>query len=215
MTLLEREPLLEVLAARLSDAASGAGQIALVYGEAGIGKTALVDCFTREYARDGATLCAAARGRLAAGGRRVGACRLSVRTGARAGDEEARLTAVEAFDRLGARPDLDRLRQRLRAEGVRRIPRGPRPSTRHNSFGLTARETEIVGLLARPLTNSRMGRACTSHRRPSTTTSRRSWPSWAWPRGRRRDASPSSTGWRLTASSTMESDQAQDREHNG
>jgi DNA-binding CsgD family transcriptional regulator/tetratricopeptide (TPR) repeat protein len=74
------------------------------------------------------------------------------------GDERARLTAVEAFDRLGARPDLDRLRQRLRAEGVRRIPRGPRPSTRHNPFGLTARETEIVGLLARPLmTNNRIG----------------------------------------------------------
>jgi DNA-binding NarL/FixJ family response regulator len=65
---------------------------------------------------------------------------------------------VEALDRLGARPDLDRLRQQLRADGVRRIPRGPRPSTRHNPFSLTGREAEIVGLLARPLmTNSRIG----------------------------------------------------------
>ena len=59
--LSEREPLLEVLAARLRDAASGAGQIALVYGEAGIGKTALVDCLTREYARPGRALRGAAR----------------------------------------------------------------------------------------------------------------------------------------------------------
>ena len=39
MTVLEREPLLEVLVARLREAADGAEQIALVYGEAGIGKT--------------------------------------------------------------------------------------------------------------------------------------------------------------------------------
>ena len=52
------------------------------------------------------------------------------------------------FDRLGARPDLERLRQRLRAGGARHIPRGPRPSTRGNPFGLTAREAEIAALLA-------------------------------------------------------------------
>jgi predicted ATPase len=56
LTLLEREPLLEVLAAGLREAAGGAGQIALVYGEAGIGKTALVDCFTRERTRPGRVL---------------------------------------------------------------------------------------------------------------------------------------------------------------
>jgi DNA-binding NarL/FixJ family response regulator len=73
------------------------------------------------------------------------------------GDGAARLAAVEAFDRLGARPDLERLRQRLRAEGVRHIPRGPRASTRGHPFGLTAREAEILALLARALTNSRIG----------------------------------------------------------
>ena len=56
MTLLEHEPLLEVLAARLGETAGGAGQIALVHGEAGIGKTALVDCFTRERPRRGRVL---------------------------------------------------------------------------------------------------------------------------------------------------------------
>jgi DNA-binding CsgD family transcriptional regulator len=73
------------------------------------------------------------------------------------GDAAARLAAVEAFDRLGARPDLERLRQRLRAEGVRHVPRGPRPSTRGHPFGLTAREAEILALLARALTNAGIG----------------------------------------------------------
>ena len=73
------------------------------------------------------------------------------------GDAAAQLAALEIFDRLGARPDLDRLRQRLRAEGVRHIPRGPRPSTRDNPCGLTAREAEIAGLLAAALTNARIG----------------------------------------------------------
>ncbi len=73
------------------------------------------------------------------------------------GDEAAQLAALEIFDRLGARPDLDRLRQRLRAAGVRHIPRGPRPSTRDNPFGLTAREVEITALLAHALTNARIG----------------------------------------------------------
>jgi predicted ATPase len=52
MTLLEREPALEALAAALAEAAAGKGCVALVYGEAGIGKTALVEHFTR--ARTGA-----------------------------------------------------------------------------------------------------------------------------------------------------------------
>jgi hypothetical protein len=41
MTLLEREPLLAALAAALREAADGGGRVALVYGEAGIGKTSL------------------------------------------------------------------------------------------------------------------------------------------------------------------------------
>jgi DNA-binding CsgD family transcriptional regulator len=73
------------------------------------------------------------------------------------GDAAAQLAALAIFDRLGARPDLERLRRTLRARGVRHIPRGPRSSTRDNPFGLTAREAEIAALLARPLTNARIG----------------------------------------------------------
>jgi DNA-binding CsgD family transcriptional regulator/tetratricopeptide (TPR) repeat protein len=73
------------------------------------------------------------------------------------GDQRARLAAVEAFDRIGARLDLERLRQQLRSQGVRRIPRGPRPSTRRNPFGLTAREAQIAALLGSGMSNARIG----------------------------------------------------------
>ena len=53
------------------------------------------------------------------------------------GDEPARLAALEIFDRLGATPAAARLRQKMRSDGLRHIPRGPRASTRQNPFGLT------------------------------------------------------------------------------
>jgi CheY-like chemotaxis protein len=46
MDLLERAPLLEVLSRLTAEAGSGAGRLALVGGEAGIGKTTLVRRFT-------------------------------------------------------------------------------------------------------------------------------------------------------------------------
>jgi predicted ATPase len=56
MTLLEREPALETLRGALGEAAAGEGRVALVYGEAGIGKTSLVEHLTRTPARPGPTL---------------------------------------------------------------------------------------------------------------------------------------------------------------
>src|SRR5260221_13753220 len=50
MDLLERETQLEALAGALAEAAGGAGRVVLVHGEAGIGKTSLVECFTAEHA---------------------------------------------------------------------------------------------------------------------------------------------------------------------
>ena len=43
--LLERDAQLDTLANALSEAGTGSGRIALVHGEAGIGKTALVESF--------------------------------------------------------------------------------------------------------------------------------------------------------------------------
>src|SRR3989304_4977607 len=48
MELLEREADLQELARAWRDAAAGEGRVALVSGEAGIGKTSLVERFTRE-----------------------------------------------------------------------------------------------------------------------------------------------------------------------
>jgi DNA-binding CsgD family transcriptional regulator len=69
------------------------------------------------------------------------------------GDEAAQLAALEIFERLGARPILEKLKQKMRAEGLR-VPRGPRPATRANSFGLTAREMEVLSCLAEGLNNN-------------------------------------------------------------
>ncbi|HEU4331565.1 MAG TPA: AAA family ATPase [Lapillicoccus sp.] len=63
------------------------------------------------------------------------------------------LAAVAALDALGAAPLAQRLRRRLRVAGVS-IPRGPAVSTRENPAGLTARQVEVLGLLADGLSNA-------------------------------------------------------------
>jgi DNA-binding CsgD family transcriptional regulator len=73
------------------------------------------------------------------------------------GDNAAQMAALDLFDRLGALPATAALRRRMRMAGVRRIPRGPRATTRRNPFGLTAREVEVLGCLADGLTNGRIG----------------------------------------------------------
>jgi DNA-binding CsgD family transcriptional regulator/tetratricopeptide (TPR) repeat protein len=69
------------------------------------------------------------------------------------------LEAHAAFDRLGARPGTELATARLRELGVRSIPRGPRPSTRANPVGLTARELEVLRLVASGLQNSEIAAA--------------------------------------------------------
>jgi DNA-binding CsgD family transcriptional regulator len=70
------------------------------------------------------------------------------------GDEEAQLQALQIFERLGARPIIEKLKYKLRLQGVRGIPRGPRPSTRENAFGLTGRELEVLSHLAKGSSNN-------------------------------------------------------------
>ena len=81
------------------------------------------------------------------------------------GDPDAQLNALEIFDRLGARPAADELRQKMRAAGAT-VPRGPRPATRENPFGLTARQTEILILLTEGLGNAEI--ATRLHLSPKT-----------------------------------------------
>ena len=70
------------------------------------------------------------------------------------GDESSQLAALEIFERLGARPAAEKLRQKMRSQRVHGIPRGPRPSTRENPFGLTAREMEVLAALVEGLNNN-------------------------------------------------------------
>jgi DNA-binding CsgD family transcriptional regulator len=70
-------------------------------------------------------------------------------------DDEAGLRrGLEELQRLGARPAAAIVARRLRQRGVRGLRRGPRPSTRENPGGLTARELEVLVLVVGGLRNA-------------------------------------------------------------
>jgi DNA-binding CsgD family transcriptional regulator/tetratricopeptide (TPR) repeat protein len=69
------------------------------------------------------------------------------------GDIDALRAAREVLVALGARPAAAILAQRLREHGGR-VTTGPRPRTRDNPAGLTARELEVLPLLAEGLRNT-------------------------------------------------------------
>jgi DNA-binding NarL/FixJ family response regulator len=73
------------------------------------------------------------------------------------GDEAALRRAHEVLSGVGAQPLADRLARTLRARGVRDLPRRPRATTAANPAGLTARELEVLGLLAQGLRNAEIG----------------------------------------------------------
>jgi DNA-binding CsgD family transcriptional regulator len=74
-------------------------------------------------------------------------------------DQEAPLrTALAEFERLGARPAAALAGRRLRELGVRGLARGPRPATRANPANLTARELEVLTLVAQGLRNADIAR---------------------------------------------------------
>ncbi len=60
---------------------------------------------------------------------------------------------LEIFEKLGAGPAAEKLRQTLRERGTLGIPRGPRPSTRENPAGLTNRQMEVLSLMSEGCTN--------------------------------------------------------------
>jgi DNA-binding CsgD family transcriptional regulator len=75
------------------------------------------------------------------------------------GDDAARLEALASFDALGATRTAAHLRRRLRADGVRRIPRAPRAVSRGSFAGLTPRESEVMALLRHGATNADIAKA--------------------------------------------------------
>ena len=68
--------------------------------------------------------------------------------------EELLRRAYDDLQALGARPAAAIVARKLRERGVRGVPRGPRPRTRANPAGLTARELEVLALLANGLRNT-------------------------------------------------------------
>ena len=62
--------------------------------------------------------------------------------------------AYDGLQALGARPAAAIVARKLRERGARGVPRGPRPRTRENPAGLTARELEVLGLLTEGLRNT-------------------------------------------------------------
>jgi DNA-binding NarL/FixJ family response regulator len=70
------------------------------------------------------------------------------------GDEIAQRTALSIFEQLGAAPAAEMVRRQLHRQGIRGIPRGPRPTTKKNPAGLTARQMEILALVAEGLQNT-------------------------------------------------------------
>jgi DNA-binding CsgD family transcriptional regulator/tetratricopeptide (TPR) repeat protein len=70
-----------------------------------------------------------------------------------ADDDALILRALGDLQQLGALGAARRVTARLRKRGVRGVPRGPRPTTRENPAGLTARELEVLRLLVDGETN--------------------------------------------------------------
>jgi DNA-binding CsgD family transcriptional regulator/tetratricopeptide (TPR) repeat protein len=64
------------------------------------------------------------------------------------------LEALQILDGLEATPAAAKLRRRLRRLGVQGVPRGPRRETRDHPAGLTARQVDVLELLAEGLTNA-------------------------------------------------------------
>ena len=74
-------------------------------------------------------------------------------------DQEGPLrSALEIFERLGALPMAAIVRRKLRASGVRDIPRGAQERTRQNPCGMTNRQLKVLGLLVEGRRNADIAR---------------------------------------------------------
>ncbi len=72
------------------------------------------------------------------------------------GSEKPLREALDQLQALGARPAAAIVARRLRKLGVRGLARGPRSRTRQNPAGLTARELQVLALLAEGLRNAQI-----------------------------------------------------------
>jgi len=85
---------------------------------------------------------------------------------AAAGSEAGLKRALKIFERLGAHPDSAAVARQLRELGAKAVPRGRRRKTRAHPAGLTPRQSQVLALLAKGLTNQEL--AETLHISPKT-----------------------------------------------
>jgi DNA-binding CsgD family transcriptional regulator len=75
------------------------------------------------------------------------------------GSVQQRAAAIERFEALGAIPAAQRLRawaKKCNIDGVRRASRGPYRARKQNDFGISAKESEVLQLLALGKTNQQI-----------------------------------------------------------
>jgi DNA-binding CsgD family transcriptional regulator/tetratricopeptide (TPR) repeat protein len=72
---------------------------------------------------------------------------------AEADDRDSLRHSLDELQRMGAAPAAAIIARRLRQRGARGLPRGPRRTTRQNPAQLTARELEVLALVAEGLGN--------------------------------------------------------------
>jgi DNA-binding CsgD family transcriptional regulator/tetratricopeptide (TPR) repeat protein len=77
------------------------------------------------------------------------------------GGTDALRRALDELRLLGANPAATIVARKLRERGIRQVPRGPRPATKGNPVGLTARELEVLALLATGLRNAEIAERLT------------------------------------------------------
>jgi DNA-binding CsgD family transcriptional regulator/tetratricopeptide (TPR) repeat protein len=68
------------------------------------------------------------------------------------GDTDDQIAAVKLLENLGASVPAGHIRRQLADQGVK-VPRGRSRSTKEHAAGLTARQAEVLGLIAEDLTN--------------------------------------------------------------
>lgn len=70
------------------------------------------------------------------------------------GNEVAKRESLSILESLGATATINLIKQEMRKEGIKNIPKGPRESTKKNPNGLTKRQLEVLRLLPEGLSNS-------------------------------------------------------------